>query len=358
MSIIIFLFMLGLLIVVHEAGHFMAAKKVGVRVEKFSLGFGKHLLVRKKGDTEYCLSAVPLGGYVKLAGDNLEEFKGKPDEYFSKSPGNRAKIIVSGPLVNYVMGFLCFWLIFFAGYPTLTSKVGGLLDGLGAKEAGIQVGDTITAIDGKQVSSWETLQDAIQDKKSSSSIIVSVLRDKKPLQISVKIKEKELDDILGAKQKVSLIGISPAEDIITVRHGFAESFLLGVRKTWGLTVLTYRALGRMITGRMSIKDSVTGPLGIFFITKQAAGHGIIAILHLIAVLNISLAIFNLLPFPVLDGGHIVLLALEKIRGRGISVKAEQVITNIGLTVIIMLALVVTYNDVLKFGDKIFKFFAH
>ena len=358
MSIVIFLFILGLLIVVHEAGHFLAAKKVGVRVEKFSLGFGKHLLIRKHGDTEYCLSAVPLGGYVKLAGDNLEEFKGKSDEYFSKTPGNRAKIIVSGPLVNYVMGFLCFWLIFFAGYPTLTAKVGGLLDGLGAKEAGMQVGDTITAIDGKLVSSWETLQDAIQDKKSSASIMISVTRGNKPLKINVKIEEKELDDILGAKQKVSLIGITPAEDIITVRHGLAESFLLGVQKTWGLTLLTYRALGRMATGKMSIKDSVTGPLGIFFITKQAAGHGLIAILHLIAVLNISLAIFNLLPFPVLDGGHIVLLALEKIRGKGISVKAETVITNIGLSVIIMMALLVTYNDVLKFGDKIFKFFAH
>ena len=356
MSIIIFFVILGLLIVVHEAGHFLAAKKVGVRVEKFSLGFGKHLLIRKKGDTEYCISAIPLGGYVKLAGDNLDEFKGKPDEYFSKSPGNRAKIIVCGPLVNYALGFLCFWLIFFVGYPTLTAKVGELIDGLGAQEAGIQVGDTITAIDGKAVTSWDSLQDAIQSKKSNASIKISVARDNKPLVIDVKIKEKELDDILGQKQKVSLIGIKPAEDIITVRHGLGESFLLGIRKTWGLTTLTYRALGRMITGQMSIRESVTGPLGIFFITKQAASHGLIALLHLVAVLNISLAIFNLLPFPVLDGGHIALLALEKIRGKGISVKTEQWLANAGLTVIIMMALLVTYNDVLKFGDKIFKWF--
>ncbi len=356
MSIVIFFLILGLLIVVHEAGHFLAAKKVGVRVEKFSLGFGKHLLVRKKGDTEYCISAVPLGGYVKLAGDNLDEFKGKPDEYFSKAPGSRAKIIVSGPLVNYVMGFLCFWLIFFSGYPTLTAKVGGLLDGFGAKKAGIQEGDTITAVNGKMVTSWDSLQEAIQSNKSEPSIMVSVTRDNKPLQISVALEQKELDDILGQKQKVSLIGITPSEDVIIVRHGLLASFTLGLKKTWGLTTLTYRALGRMITGRMSIKESVTGPLGIFFITKQAASHGLTAILHLIAVLNISLAIFNLLPFPVLDGGHIVLLALEKIRGKGISVKAEQVITNIGLTAIIMLAVVVTYNDVLKFGDKLFKWF--
>ena len=132
-AILIFILILSLLIIVHELGHFMAARRTGVRVEEFSLGFGPQLWAKKIGDTKYSLSLIPLGGYVKMAGDTLSECKGKSDEYFSKSPGKRFQIIFCGPLLNYILGFLFFWVIFFVGYPTLTTKVGGLIDGYGAK---------------------------------------------------------------------------------------------------------------------------------------------------------------------------------------------------------------------------------
>ncbi|MFH1888683.1 MAG: RIP metalloprotease RseP [Candidatus Omnitrophota bacterium] len=350
---LIFLLILGVLITVHEFGHFIAAKRLGVRVEKFSFGFGRRLLSRKKGDTEYSINLIPLGGYVKMAGDNMEEFSNKPDEYLSKKPLERAQIIFFGPLLNYVLGFLCFWLIFFTGYPTLTAKVGGLLDGYGAKDAGIEVGDEIMAVDGERVEYWEDLQRAIQIRKKSGEVAVLVLRDNKEYNFDILIKERSLDDALGAKRNVGLIGITPAEEIVKIRHGFFKSFYLGVKKTLGLTALTYKALWRMVTGKLSMSESITGPLGIFYITSKAASIGIIALLHLVAVLSVSLCIFNLLPLPVLDGGHIVLLAIEKIRGRQMGIKAERIITQIGFSLIVALALFATYNDILKiFQDKI------
>lgn len=355
-TLIIFLFILGLLITIHEFGHFIVAKRLGVRVEKFSFGFGKRILSKKKNGTEYSISLIPLGGYVKLAGDSLEEFKNNPDEYLSKKPSQRAQIIFCGPLLNYVLGFLCFWLIFFVGYPTLTTKVGGLIDGFGAKDAGIQVGDKIIAVDGKKVDFWEDLQMAIQAKKAAMRVLLSVLRDNKEYAIEVKIKEKQLDDALGQKRNVGLIGITPKDEIVKVKHGFLKSFVLGINKTLDLTVMTYKALWRMITGKLSMRESITGPLGIFYITSKAANLGIVALLHLVAVLSVSLCIFNLLPLPVLDGGHIVLLAIEKIRGRQLGIRAERVITQVGFTLIVSLAIFATYNDVLRlFGDKLSKF---
>ena len=357
LNLLIFLFILGLLIIVHEFGHFIVARRMGVRVEKFSLGFGPQLLKKKRNDTEYTISAIPLGGFVKMAGDNLGEYKGQPDEYFSKTPGQRFQIIFFGPLLIYILGFLFFWLIFFVGYPTLTSKVGGLLDGFGAKEAGLQVGDRIIAVDGEKVDYWEDLQRMIQSKKAAAEVRLSILRHDQEFQVDVQIKEKQLDDQLGEKRSVGLIGITPFDEIVKVKYGFINSFFLGLKKTFDLTIMTYKGLWRLMTGKLSIRESVTGPLGIFYITSKAASLGIIALLHLIAVLSVSLAIFNLLPLPVLDGGHILFLGLEKLRGKTLGEKSERIITQIGVTVIVSLAIFVTYNDILRFfGDKLSKFF--
>lgn len=355
MSILIFLFILGLLIIVHEFGHFIIAKRIGVRVEKFSLGFGPQLLKRKKGETEYSVSLIPLGGFVKLAGDNLEEYKGAAYEFLSKPKGKRFWVIFFGAFLNYVLGFLCLWIVFFAGYPTPTTQIGELLEGFGAKAAGLQAGDEIVAVDGQQVFAWEDLQNSIQARSDSSKVKLSVVRGESEFSVDVIIKEKSMPDQFGQNRNVGLIGILPGDEIVMVRHGFLESFGLGLNKTVGLTIMTYKALWRLISGRMSMKESVTGPLGIFYITSKAAEVGIIAVIHLVAILNISLAIFNLLPFPALDGGHILFLGLEKIRGRALSVKAEQVISQIGVTVLISLALLVTYNDFLRFfQDKVLK----
>ena len=356
-NLLVFLFILSVLIIVHEFGHFIVAKKMGVRVEQFSLGFGPTLFKKKKKDTEYSISLFPLGGFVKLAGDNLEEYTGKPDEYLSQKPSKRFWIIFFGPLLNYLLGILFFWIICFSGYPALTTKIGGLIDGLGAIEAGLKVGDKIVAIDGQKVEYWEDLQKIIYSKKSEERVSVSLVREGKEFSLPVRIKEKSIEDQAGQKRKLGLLGITPFNEIVKVRYGFLKSFVVGASKAKDLTIITYKSLGLLITGRLSMRESMTGPLGIFFITSQAASLGLIALLHLMAVLSLSLAIFNLLPLPILDGRHIVLLALEKIRGKALSLKADQIVNRIGITLIMSLAIFVTYNDIVKnFGDKISKFF--
>lgn len=355
MAIFIFILILSLLIIVHEFGHFIAARINGVRVEQFSLGFGPLIFKVKKGDTEYNLNLIPLGGYVKMAGDSQSEYQGKADEYFAKTPGIRFQIIFFGPLLNYILGFLLFWLIFFMGYPSLTSKVGGLIDGYGAKAAGLQVADKILAVDGYKVDIWEDLQQAIRERKIRSSVSLKVLRGDQELEFNIPIKDKVLNDQLGEKRVLGIIGISPFDEIIEVKYGFFESVYLGFKKTINLTAMTYAGLLRLVSGKMSMRDSMTGPLGIFFITSQAAKLGLIAVMHLIAVLSVSLAIFNLLPLPILDGGHLFLLGLEKLRKKALGVKTEEVINNLGFSLMITLALFVTYNDILRlYGDKISK----
>ncbi len=354
-AILIFILILSLLIIVHEFGHFIAARKNGVRVEQFSLGFGPLILKKKIGDTEFKLNLIPLGGYVKMAGDSQLEYQGKEDEYFAKAPGKRFQIIFFGPLLNYILGFILFWLIFFVGYPTLTTKVGGLVDGYGAQAAGLQVGDKIIQVDERKVEIWEDLQQAIRARKNKAAVWLKVVRDDQELKINVAIKDKILDDQLGQKRASGVIGISPLDEITEVRYGFLESAYFGVKKTLNLTVMTYAGIWRLASGKMSMRDSMTGPLGIFFITSKAAKLGLVTLLHLVAVLSVSLAIFNLLPLPILDGGHLFLLGLEKLRKKALSAKTEGIINNLGFSLMITLALLVTYNDILRlYADKFSK----
>lgn len=349
-SLIIFLLILGVLITIHEFGHFIAAKRLGVRVEKFSLGFGRKILSKKRSGTEYSLNVIPLGGYVKLAGESLEECKGGRDEYLYKTHLQRALIIFFGPLLNYILGLLCFWLVFFVGHPG--PQVGGLKDGFGAKDAGMQIGDRIIAVDGERIYFWEQMQNIILTKKTSELVKLSILRNSKRYIIDVKIKEQQLEGASGKKISIGLIGIIPQ-----IKHSILESFLLSIEKTIGLNIMTYKGLWRIITGKLAVRESVTGFVGIYDITSKVVPSGIIAVLDLIAILSIGLAIFNLLPLPLLDGGHIFLIVVEKIRGRRLSLKAENIITRVGLTLIISLAILVTYNDILRlFGDKVYKLF--
>ncbi|MDP2941421.1 MAG: RIP metalloprotease RseP [Candidatus Omnitrophota bacterium] len=350
-TLLIFIFILSILIFVHELGHFLLARRMGVRVEKFSLGFGPAIWTVRIRGTEYCLSAVPLGGYVKMAGDSLEEFKGAKDEYFSQNPGKRFWILSAGSLVNYLAGFLLFWLIFFIGYPAPTAKVGGLLDDFGAKAAGLQVGDKIIAVDGQKIALFEELQGIIQQKKAQGKVTLLILRGSQEKAVEVPIKEKEAADLLGQKLKVGLLGVTPSEETITVKHGVISSLALGAQRTWFLTVLTYKGIWYMLTGKLSMRESVTGLPGIFMLTSKAARAGAAAVLNLMAVLTISLGLFNLLPFPVLDGGHILLLGLEKLRRRPLSIKADHIVNQIGITLLVTLVIFVTYNDLMRFFVK-------
>lgn len=349
LSLIYFIIVLSILVLIHEFGHFITAKKIGVRVEKFSIGFGPKIFSVRRGDTEYLVSSIPLGGYVKLAGDEPgEALKNQKWEFFSRCPFDRFKIIVAGPIFNYILAFLIFSFIFMLGSPTLTTEVGGFLSGYPAETSGLRVGDKVIAVDGKAVKYWEDMTEIIH-RHDEGPVRLSLKRDNAGLEMEITPIVRQTKDIFGKPARLSLIGISPSQKIESIRHGFFQSFVMGYNKVVSLTVMTCKALYAVITGRLSVKESMTGPIGIFVITGQAAKLGLIYILNLMGILSTSLAIFNLLPFPVLDGGHILFLGLEKLMGRPLSNRVQEYIMNFGIAFLILLTVLIFYNDIVKFG---------
>jgi regulator of sigma E protease len=347
LSALIFILVLSVLIVIHEFGHFIMARSCGVRVEKFSLGFGPRVVGIKRGDTEYMISAIPLGGYVKLAGESHhDEVKGEPWEFLSKPPGDRFKIIAFGPFLNYVLGFLLFSVVFMMGSPTLTNKVGKVPEGYPAKEAGVMAGDRIVAVDGKEVKYWHELTDIIH-KKMEGAVDLDILRKGEIISMTMPPRISEYKDIFGKKTKIAQVGIAPSDELLYIKYHPVESLRMGGKKIIELTGLTFRAIWNLIIGRMRLKESVTGPVGIFVLTARAARLGPVYLLNIMAIISTSLAIFNVLPIPVLDGGHMIFLAIEKVTRRPVSVKVQEVLTQIGLGVLILLMLFVFYYDIMR-----------
>lgn len=347
-SILAFIFVLSILILVHEFGHFITARRLGVKIERFSFGFGPIIFSHKRKDTEYCLSLIPVGGYVKMAGDNPgEALTGNPWEYLSQPVRRRIAIVLAGPLLNYVLAFFVFWLVFGIGYPTITARVGELVEGYPAQRSHIQEGDLILEVDNQGVRTWEELTVLIHRTKKNS-VDIMLKRGQRILVIGVEPRREKIANIFGQKEEIALIGIKPSEEVTKIRYPFFKSGILAARRLFFLTHLTFKALGRMVTGGMALRESVSGPLGIFYVTKLAAELGFATLLNLLAVLSASLAIFNVLPIPVLDGGHILFLFIEKIRGKAISFKTQERITQVGITFLIVLMIFVFYNDLIRF----------
>jgi regulator of sigma E protease len=354
---LIFIVILSILILVHELGHFIAAKRLGIRVEKFSLGFGPKLLGRKFGDTEYLLCAIPFGGYIKMAGDNPDDSRGAGDEFLSRPVGHRVTVISAGPAFNYILAFFCMWMVFYFGFPRMTSQIGDLIPGMPAAKIGLLSGDRILAVDGEKVAYWDEMTKKIHGKKNKS-LFLQVQRGDQVFEREMTPQLKEVETILGKKVEVGLIGIKPSDEVSLVRYGLFQALVKGTQALVEMTAMTITALFYIIIGTMSFKESVTGPLGIFFIATNAAKIGFSAVLHVIGILSMSLAVFNLLPLPILDGGHIFFAGLEKIRRRPLSRKTEDAVNNIGLSFLIVLAIFIFCNDLIRHGywDKALSFF--
>ena len=348
-SLISFIIVLSILVIVHEFGHFIVAKKMGVAVEKFSIGFGPEIVGVTKRETRYSISLIPLGGYVKLAGETgVEGVEGDKREYMSRTVGERVRIIFAGPLLNYILAFFIFSFVFMVGNPTLTAKVGKVMPGYPAESAGLKAGDKIISINNKNVLYWEDVTNIVHTNKNQElSLLVN--RDGVETVVQVTPKSQEMNTLFGSKKKISIMGIAPSDEIVYVKYDFIKSIYMGAEKLWTLTYITCRALWASVTGAIPIKESMTGPIGIFYITGQAAKMGLVYLLQLMGVLSASLAIFNLLPVPVLDGGHILFLAIEKIRKKPVSVKMQENVTQVGISLLIVLMLFVFYNDFIRFG---------
>lgn len=356
LPLITFAAVLTVLILIHELGHFIFAKRAGVRVEVFSLGFGKKLFGIKRKGTEYRISGIPFGGYVKMAGEMPYEGarKGAPDEFMSRPVSARAAILAAGPGFNYLLGILLFMFIFMTGNPQVTSLVGGVMDGYPAKEAGIIEGDRIVELNGKEVFYWEEVLSVVH-KATQGSVAVKIKRQEREFTYALTPNVKEFKNVFGQKVRIGLLGITPSGEIKYVRYPVHKAAYMALDKTLSLTWMTCLSLWRMMTGAMSFKDSVAGPIGIFVVTSKAAYAGFVYVAGLVAVLSISLAIFNLLPIPVLDGGHLFFLIVEKIRGKVVSEKIYERLTHIGMAFLVTLMAFVIYNDAARAGwiEKIF-----
>jgi regulator of sigma E protease len=338
----------SVLILVHEWGHFIAARKAGVRVETFSLGFGKRLCCLRRGQTDFVLCLFPVGGYVKLAGDNLEEWKKQPGDYLSAPIHKRLMIIAAGPLMNALLGIGFLWCVFMLGFPHWTTRVGTVLEGRGAYRAGIQKGDLITSVEGVPVLLWDDLLVQIRSHTDKNALRIGVLRGATAMELSVPLTETTVEDELKQKKRVGLIGIAPDPDsLVRKRYPPLPALQAAVKSSYGMAVTTYKALWYMVVRKISARDSLTGPVGIMHLITQTrtAVDG----LHLTAILSISLMLINILPIPPLDGCHMLLLAVEKFRGKYLAKKTEEIIATIGMGLFILLAVLLVANDLDRLG---------
>lgn len=368
MSLLIFIIILSILIVVHEWGHYIAAKKCGVKVDQFSLGFGPKLFSRVFDGTEFCLCLIPLGGYVKMAGDERSSLKGASDEFLSKPVGQKALIVVMGPVVNLILALLCFWLVFMIGKIDLeaTAKkvpaiVGQVLADSPSAKAGLKLNDQVIRINDKQISHWPDLQEYVA-RSTTPSLAVVLLRDGQEIVAVIEPQEHVQKDIFGREHKTRRIGVAPVksqnpQDLVIVRYGPVESVGQAFKELWEITVKTYSALYEMLIGMRSPKEAM-GVVGMFFVIKFAITVGFSFLLYITGVISASLALFNLLPMIPLDGGHLMLFLVEKIRGKMLSLKAEELIAKVGLSLILALAVFVFYVDFERIGliDHVFKLF--
>lgn len=347
---VLFILVLSILIFVHEWGHYIAARSVGIRVDVFSIGFGRAIFGRKdKNGTFWKVGWLPFGGYVQMYGQEDLKASGKSKKtghFMSKSILQRAWVITAGPLANLVFGFLLLTIVMLTGEHRLKPEVGEVLPDMPALGL-LEPGDTITALDTTPVVDWDDMLERISDNKGTP-IIFTVHRNNIEQNIVITPQVKKFTDLLGDEHSVGRIGIAPTYGTFVTYHGPVDAVVNAATKTWELTWLTIRSLYKLAIGAIS-PDNLTGPLGIANLTGQTAASGVFALLMFTTVITINLCIVNLFPLPILDGGHLVFLAYEKLMGRPVPENAQEWLYRGGLAFIIMLALFATGNDLKRLG---------
>ncbi|WP_454619288.1 RIP metalloprotease RseP [Bradyrhizobium cenepequi] len=356
-----FLFVLTIVVFFHELGHFLVARWVGVKVLTFSLGFGPELFgFNDRHGTRWKVSAIPLGGYVKFFGDDSEastpsteslaamtadERKGS---FHHKKVGPRAAIVAAGPIANFILAIVIFTCLFtFFGKPSTTAQVDKVEPGSAAATAGFQVGDVITAIDGTAIGSFSDMQRVVSIH-GGDRLTFTVKRSGSTIQLQATPELRDIKDPFGNTHRQGILGITRATapgEAVTERVDPATALWLGVKETWFVVDRTLAYIGGVFTGREAA-NQVGGPLGIARISGQVASIGLAALIHLAAVLSISIGLLNLFPVPLLDGGHLLFYAVEAIRGRPLSERAQEMGFRIGLALVLMLMVFATYNDIL------------
>ena len=433
-TLLAFLFVLGVLIFVHELGHFVMARRVGVRVLKFSLGFGPRLVGFTRGDTEYVISAIPLGGYVKMAGENPDDPRsGRDDEFLSKSKWERFQILIMGPLMNLILAVVVTagvlmngadvpayqskppvvgqvtpnspgaragiqrgdrivsvagrevdtWQSFFINVGTRADRdteivvlrdgkqftvnvmpapqtrfeigdigvlpdthptVAALLPGAPAEKAGLKAGDLILRVDGAAIAAREQLIAAVS-KKANTPVTISVTRNGAPVDVVV-TPEPNKGRCPSLPEGDGCIGISIGEESTRINPGPLEAFRMSVKSNYEQAGLIFMTIGQLITRETSTRQ-LMGPLAIAQLSGESAEQGWVPLFALMASISLNLGLLNLLPIPVLDGGHIFIMMLEGLARRDFSLKVKEKMFLAGFAVLLMLMVTVIYNDLTR-----------
>ena len=356
-----FLFVLTVVVFFHELGHFWVARRCGVKVDAFSIGFGPELIgFNDRHGTRWKLCAVPLGGYVRFHGD--DSAASTPDgkalakmgeaekriSFFHQPVGKRAAIVAAGPIANFILAIAIFSLVFMVyGRQVTTPRVDSIQPASAADEAGFKPGDIVLSIDGTKIENFGDMQ-RIVSSSPGVALRVAVQRDGREVTLTATPKLREIKDNFGNTHRVGMLGISRSttpEDVVTERYGPIEAVKLGVAETWFVLERTINYVVGIVTGREAA-DQLGGPIRIAQVSGQVATVSFAALLHLTAVLSVSIGLLNLFPVPLLDGGHLVFYAIEAIRGRPLSERAQEFGFRIGLALVLMLMLFATWNDIL------------
>ena len=426
-SLLAFVFVLGVLIFVHELGHFLMARRIGVRVLTFSLGFGPKLLAIRRGDTEYCISAIPLGGYVKMAGETAEDARtGAPDEFLSKTKWQRFQVLIMGPVMNLVLAYFVMALVVYQGAQVAAFEehpvvIGSFRADSVAPAAGLQVGDRVVMVDGVRVPTWNDFSMAILPKakrpvtlvidrngqtiekklvpaavgkfeigdlglqpvmrpevqaispgepasqsglkpgdlvmavagerglsqpriielikaNESKPLVFEILRGGQPQQLT--ITPRKTDDTVRIGATISHF------ELRTVEPGLIDAFKMSAERNWEWATLIVKTLIGLFTRDTSVKQ-LMGPVAIADLSGTAAEQGWVQLFSLMAMISLNLGLLNLMPIPVLDGGHIAILALEGLARRDFSIKVKEKMLVAGFVLLLMLMVTVIYNDLTR-----------
>jgi regulator of sigma E protease len=358
--IIPFLFVLTIVVFFHELGHFLVARWCGVRVLVFSIGFGPEIIgFNDRHGTRWKIAAIPLGGYVKFYGD--ENAASVPDtdqlaamseqqrreSFFHKGVGARAMIVAAGPIANFILAIVIFAAVFmFYGKQSTTARVDTVQPESAAAAAGFKPGDVVLAINGRKIESFSDMQRLVSTS-AGETLIMEVDRGGQLLTLKATPALKEIKDSFGNTHRIGVLGISRSmapDDLKLHPVGPLDAVAMGVTETWFVVERTLAYIGGVIVGREAA-DQLGGPIRIAQVSGQVAIAGLVPLIHLAAVLSVSIGLLNLFPIPLLDGGHLLYYAVEAVRRRPLSERAQEFGFRIGLAIVLMLMLYATFNDI-------------
>lgn len=346
MSFLIAFLALSFLVFFHELGHFIAARIFGVRVEVFSIGFGVKIFSKKIGETQYALSMIPLGGYVKLKGQNdldVLEQNCQNDSYSNKSPFVKIIILFAGPFFNFILAFFLFFMVGNMGVSTYLPIVGEVKKNMPAFEAGILENDEILSINAKQIKTWMDLQEAVA---KDTMLNLVVLRKDKILDFTIRPEIIKAKNIFGEEIQKGVIGIAPSGKIGIVKYTGFESFEYASKKLYESSKIILLSVQKLISGIIPLKE-VSGPVMIVDKLAQASKSDVVLLLLWVGLISVNLGILNLLPIPALDGGQILFNFYEILTRKPIYEKAKYYLTLFGWIILLSLMLLGLRNDILR-----------